>query len=147
MNATILRLEKNQLPVFKELIRLFEEVFEMKDFTSPPDQHLLQLLSKDTFFVFVAVTESKIIGGLTSYILNQYYSQKPLVYIYDLAVRSEYQRMGIGRMLVEANNNYARSIGAGIVMVQADRVDDHAIKFYQSTGGISEDVIHFDYNL
>ncbi len=145
MDIKIERLTHNDIHKFTELIRVFEDVFEMKNFKMPDEHYLQQLLAKDSFFVFVATIEDKVVGGLTSYIMPQYYSTLPLVYIFDLAVKTEYQRKGIGKMLIAANNNYCQEIGAEIVMVQADEADDHAIEFYQSTGGIAEKVIHFDY--
>ena len=51
----------------------------------PDEIYLQQLLEKEDFFVFVALLNNKVVGGLTSYIMQQYYSQSPLVYIYDLA--------------------------------------------------------------
>ncbi len=113
----------------------------------PGQIHLQQLLARDDFFVFAALVDNKVIGGLTAYLLQQYYSASPLVYIYDLAVMKEYQRKGIGKMLIDGNNNYCRDIGVEAVMVQADVADDHAIKFYHSTGATGEKVIHFDYKL
>ncbi len=46
-----------------------------------------------------------------------------------------------------ANNSYCKDVGVEAVMVQADEVDDYAIKFYHSTGATAEKVIHFDYVL
>jgi ribosomal protein S18 acetylase RimI-like enzyme len=147
MKTEIRKLDRNEIEKFMELIRVFEEVFEMKNFSMPGEAYLKKLLNRDDFFVFVAITENKMVGGLTSYILQQYYSESSLVYIYDLAIKAEYQRQGIGRKLIAANNDYSKTIGAEVVLVQADVVDLHAIEFYRSTGGKGEDVIHFDYVL
>ncbi len=113
----------------------------------PGEIYLQQLLQKDDFFVFVALLNNKVVGGLTSYIMQQYYSTSPLVYIFDLAVKREYQFKGIGKKLIAGNNTYCKEIGAEAVMVQADEADDYAIKFYHSTGATAEKVIHFDYPL
>lgn len=132
---------------FYALIRLFEEVFEMKDFVMPPADYLEKLLARDDFFVFVAVLDGRVVGGLTSYTLRQYYSISPLVYIYDLAVATEYQRKGIGKMLIAEIQNYCKDIGVEEVFVQADVADDYALDFYRSTGARGEDVVHFYYPL
>ena len=68
------------------MLDVFEDVFEIKNFEYPSMKHLEELLQKDDFFVFVAVSEAKIVGGLTVYSLTQYYSEAPLVYVYDVAV-------------------------------------------------------------
>ena len=87
------------------------------------------------------------IGGLTAYTLQQYYSTSPLVYLYDLAVASEFQRQGIGKALISSLLNYCKSMGIEEVFVQADETDSHAIDFYHSTGGIGEKCVNFSYPL
>src|SRR5699024_9109035 len=89
------------LQQLKALISVFENVFEMKNFEMPDETHLQKLLKEETFFAVTASVENKLVGGLTVYVLDQYYSKKPLAFIYDLAVLTEYQRKGIGRKLME----------------------------------------------
>ena len=141
-------LQSNNLEELKELIAVFEEVFEMKNFRLPPDEHLQKLLEKATYFPVIAKIENKIVGGLTVYILDQYYSQKPLAYIYDLAVLTEYQRKGVGKSLIEFTINYCKSMGFEQAFVQAEKIDDYAIDFYRLTKPTTEEqVLHFTYIL
>ncbi len=147
MGIQIEKLDHKDIHKFVELIRVFEAVFEMENFKIPEERHLQNLLAKDDFFVFVAVLDNRVVGGLTSYIMHQYYSTSPLVYIYDLAVKTELQRNGIGKMLIEGNNAYCKTIDVEAVMVEADEVDDFAIDFYRSTGAKGLKVVHFDYML
>lgn len=143
----IKKLSASDLDQFIELIRVFEDVFEMKNFQIPNSNYLQTLLERDDFFVFVSVLNNHVIGGLTSYTLRQYYSEKPLVYIYDLAVLTPYQRQGIGKTLIQSINAYCKDTGAEEVFVQADLVDDYALDFYRSTGATGESVVHFYYPL
>jgi aminoglycoside 3-N-acetyltransferase I len=148
MNITIKKLESPDLQQFVQLVRLFEDVFNMENFTIPPEEHLQSLLAQDGFYAFVALDENdRIVAGLTAYKLVQYYSTRPLVYIFDLAVKKELQRQGIGKKLIKAINNFCREAGAEEVFVQADRVDDYALDFYRKTTAIEEDVVHFYYPL
>lgn len=147
MPVEIKKLGHYDLNYFKDLIRVFEDVFEMEKFTIPDDDYLQQLLEKDSFLVFVALSEDKVVGGLTAYILPQYYSVRPLVYIYDLAVKTNYQRQGIGSILIDGITNYCRETGMEEVFVQADEEDGYALEFYHSTGATAEKVVHFYYLL
>ncbi len=147
MSVQVRRLDQRDLDKFVALIGVFEEVFEMKGFKMPDEKYLQALLAKEDFFVFVALLEEKVVGGLTAYTLQQYYSERPLAYIYDLAVLSRYQRQGIGKLLMEGISTFCKGIGMEEVFVQADQVDQHAIEFYQATGGIAEQVVHFYYPL
>jgi aminoglycoside 3-N-acetyltransferase I len=147
MRIEIQKIGPDQIDVFIELIRIFEDIFEMQHFSLPDTKHLQQLLNKDDFFVFVALSEGKIVGGLTAYCLDQYYSEAPLVYIYDLAVKSAFQRKGIGRKLISGITDYCKKIGIEEVFVQADEADTYALDFYRSTGARAEKVVHFYYPL
>jgi aminoglycoside 3-N-acetyltransferase I len=148
MNLALQILESHHLKELKELVLVFENVFEMKNFELPSDTHLQKLLEKETFIAVVAKTNNKIIGGLTIYVLDQYYSHKPLAYLYDLAVLTNYQRKGVGKKLIAFTNNYCRQKGFEEVFVQADKVDDYAIDFYRTTNPTNEEqVIHFYYTL
>jgi hypothetical protein len=72
MSVQIRRLDKKNLDKFLSLIQVFEEVFEMKGFKMPCEKYLQALLAKEDFFVFVALLEEKVVGGLTAYTLQQY---------------------------------------------------------------------------
>jgi ribosomal protein S18 acetylase RimI-like enzyme len=146
-NIEIKKLNSKDLGQFKALIFLFENVFEMKDLVIPDDEHLMNLLNDKNFFVFVAISENNVVGGLTSYTLEQYYSKRPLVYIYDLAVKTEFQRRGIGKLLIFAIKDYCMQMGMEEMFVQADEADYHALEFYRGTEGNPEKVVHFNYPL
>ncbi|MEM7549787.1 MAG: GNAT family N-acetyltransferase [Bacteroidota bacterium] len=146
MMVDVKKLGANDIKEFLELICVFEDVFEMEDFEMPSQDHLKRLLSKSSFMVFVAKVENEVVGGLMAYVLDQYYSEKPRAYIYDLAVLSNYQRQGIGKKLIAGINGYCNENGFEEVYVQADQVDDHAISFYHSTPfDVKEDVAQFSY--
>ncbi len=145
---TIDKLTQDDLEAFTKAIWLFEQVFEMENFELPEPEHLKKILAKDSFFVFVAMLDDKVVGALTGYVLEQYYATRPLAYIYDLAVDNSFQRRGIGRKLINAVKGYCQQRGFEEVFVQADRVEDHAVSFYRSTQPTEEeDVLHFYYAL
>ncbi len=130
------------------LVKLFGEVFEMKDFSLPQPNYLQNLLERPNFDVFVALDNNHVVGGLTTYVLEQYYSEKPLAYIYDLAVASNLQRQGIGKQLIAEVNAFYTKKGFEEMYVQADKVDAHAVDFYRKTMPTEEvPVINFNYTL
>ncbi|MEX1014791.1 MAG: GNAT family N-acetyltransferase [Candidatus Paceibacterota bacterium] len=84
---------------------------------------------------------------MTVYTLEQYYSEKPLAYVYDLAVSVEYQRKGIARQLMAAVVGHCQAAGYEEVFVQAEKVDQYALDFYRSTPITGEEKVrHFTYN-
>lgn len=147
MTTEIKKLTHLDLGEFIQLIRVFEEVFEMEDFKMPAEKHLSDLLQKEDFMVFVAISEQQVLGGLTAYTLRQYYTESHQVYIYDLAVKSAFQRKGIGKKIMAGIIDFCKETTMDEIFVQADLEDGHAIDFYRSTGGRAEEVIHFSYPL
>lgn len=148
MELEIKKLAHKDIDKFKELISVFEDVFEMQNFSMPNNEHLLKVLSDPDFFVFVAIHKDHVIAGLTAYTLHQYYSEKPLAYIYDLAVKKAHQRQGIGKKLIAAVYTYCKENGFEEVFVQADKEEEYALDFYRSTQPTEEEeVVHFCYAL
>ncbi|MGD1890414.1 MAG: GNAT family N-acetyltransferase [Cyclobacteriaceae bacterium] len=144
----IKRLQAGDLNKFADLIKLFEEVFEMENFSVPTVKHLQNLLNRTDFDVFVAFKNDLVVGGLTTYVLEQYYSEKPLAYVYDLAVDTNLQRQGIGKKLMEEVNKFYKEKGFEEIFVQADKIDDYAIEFYRKTNPSTEgQVVNFSYLL
>jgi len=134
---------------FAALIRVFADAFEMPHGYKPPaESHLRGALETPHFLAMVATADGTIIGGLTAYILPQYYRERPQAYLYDIAVAAAFQRRGIGRKLLQAFNAQYAQKGFEEVFVQADVEDTHALDFYRATGACREAaVIHFTYEL
>ena len=148
MEVQIQTLKPVNIQELDDLISVFENVFEMEHFSKPGISYLQNLLEKEHFIAVVAKVNNKVVAGLTVYVLNQYYATKPLAYIYDLAVLTDFQRKGIGRKLIDFTLQYCNLHGFQEAFVQADKVDDYAIEFYRSTKPDREEqVVHFSYIL
>ncbi|MDW3209083.1 MAG: GNAT family N-acetyltransferase [Reichenbachiella sp.] len=132
---------------FSKLIQVFENVFEWGNFNFPTQAHLRKLLNNSNFFVFVAKDGDELIGGLTAHVLDRYDNENPSVYVYDLAILTNYQRKGIGKKLMSTLNEYCEKNGFNEVFVQAETDDFQAVNFYRTTP-ISEELqaTHFTYS-
>lgn len=148
MNLEIKKLSPQELDSFVELISIFEEVFEMENFSLPDKAHLQDVLNNPQLMVFVAKSGSQVIAGLTVHILKGYYSAKPSAYIYDLGVLPAYQRKGIGKKLIATLQEYCRQNGFEDMFVQAETGDKEAVNFYRTTP-ISDEMpaLQFSYSL
>ena len=135
------------VPAFNLLIHLFNEVFEEDEPAISSETNLFKLLSNTHFVALAAFYENEIVGGLTAYELPMYYSENSEMFLYDLAVKPDYQRMGIGKRLLHRLNEYCLEKGMLTFFVLAHEEDQHAIEFYHSTGGKSEKVVNFLYKV
>ena len=142
----IKRLGTGDVALTQQLIQLFRDVFEREDETDAEPNYLSQLLRNNTFVAFAAIQDSKVIGGLTAYELPMYYSASSEMFIYDVAVSAEYQRRGIGKLLLTALKKYCQQQNIPEIFVAAHAEDTHALEFYQATGGMAEKVVHFTYS-
>jgi aminoglycoside 3-N-acetyltransferase I len=141
-------LHSSDIKDFKDLIDVFSQVFEMKNFSKPEPSHLQKVLDASGFFAFVAKKQGRVIGGFTVYVLEQYYSPRPLAYVYDLAVETDHQRQGVGKALIAYLKTYCQEKGFDEMFVQADKVDDYALDFYRSTSPDNEEeTVTFSYLL
>lgn len=143
----IKRLGKNDIALFRELIQLFQEVFEMEGTLEFDESYLSQLLDNDNFIAYAAISDDTIAGGLTAYVLPMYYSQSAEAYIYDIAVSPAFQRMEIGRQLMNSLTLHCKQNDIKVIFVEAHEEDTHAIDFYHSAGGKAEKVVHFNFEI
>jgi aminoglycoside 3-N-acetyltransferase I len=133
------------LSAFHSLIHLFNTVFEEDESAISNQKNLLKLLSDESFIAIAAFYEDELVGGLTAYELTMYYSENSEVFVYDLAVKPEHQRKGIGKRLIHHLKEYCIKNGINEFFVLAHAEDEHAAEFYRSTGGKSEEVVNFIY--
>ena len=141
------KLTQEDVSAFHSLVRLFNMVFEEDENAIGTEKNLLKLLGNSHFVAMAAFYENEIAGGLTAYELPMYYSDHSEIFLYDLAVKSEYQRVGIGKILIRSLKEYCVRNGINEFFVLAHEEDEHALEFYRSTGGKSEKVINFIYQV
>ena len=125
---------------------MFNVVFEEENPTVGSEANSLRLLDDNRFIAIVALAAKEVVGGLTAYELPKYYSDSSEIFLYDLAVQPEYQRMGIGKGLLQSLKEYCFKNGIKEFFVMAHEEDAHAVEFYRATGGKSEKVVNFIYD-
>jgi len=144
MSIEIKHLTKEDISKFTSLINLFNMVFE-EESKIGSEANSFQLLNSKYFVALVALVENEVVGGLTAYELPMYYSNSSEIFLYDLAIKPEYQRMGIGKRLLQSLKEYCLQNGIEEFFVLAHEEDEHAIAFYRATGGRGERVVNFLY--
>ena len=111
-----------------------------------PDDYVDALLARPDFWAFAAVDDDEPLGGITAHVLPMTRSASREMFVYDVAVREDRQRQGIGRaMLVEL---CAQAALAGIesVFVAVADEDVHAMDFYRGVGGAASPVTLFSFD-
>ena len=126
--------------LFGVMAQAFEEPCSELD-----DAYIEALLSNDDFWVYAAVVDEGIVGGITGHTLPMTRSQSHEIFIYDLAVNHDFRRQGIARGLVQALRRDANAKGIDVSFVPVDVGDEEALSFYRSTDGVESKVVFFVY--
>jgi len=108
------------------------------------DGYLGGVLANDACWVIAAFEGDEPVGCITGHELAMTRHERTELFVYDLAVRADRQRRGIGRRLVDALVAGAAAQGVGVVFVLADDEDVDAIAFYEGLGGRPAPVTMFD---
>ncbi|MBK6579356.1 MAG: GNAT family N-acetyltransferase [Sandaracinaceae bacterium] len=139
---TVERLGPSHLKQAHELFTMMAQVFE-EERAVLPDEYVQRLLQRADLFILAAVEDGSMVGGLTAHVLPMTRTATSELFIYDLAVRVDHQRRGIGRALVE--ELHARGLAEGIdtSFVPADEEDTHALDFYRALGAEESPVRFF----
>lgn len=142
----IRQLNQEELSDFRRLVEIFKEVFE-SEVPIADNQQLSKLLAHPDFRVFVVKQGNEVAGGLTLYVLHQYYNTRPLAYLYDVAIAPAYQGQGLGKQLMAEVCNYCRANGFEAAYAEAESDDIDAVEFYRKTTYSSAmNAIHFTYD-
>ena len=124
---------------FKMMHTVFDE-----DPDELSDSYVTGLLANESFLAIGAFEAGEPIGCITGHELAMTRHERTELFVYDLAVRGDDQRRGIGRQLVNALVTRAADRGIDVVFVPADDDDTHALAFYANLGGRPAKVTMFD---
>jgi len=126
--------------MFQMMAGVFEEPRE-----ELADDYVVALLARPDFWAIAAIEGDAIVGGATAHTLPMTRVQGSEIFLYDLAVRTDRQRQGIGRRLVDHLRTAAAAEGIGDVFVPAENEDTHALDFYRAIGGTASAVTFFTF--
>lgn len=144
-SSSSLRIERlvDQVDLARDAFQMLHEVFDEGGERLSAD-YVRRLLADPRFHAFVAIEAGQAVGCITAHDLPITRHERSESFVYDLAVREDRQRRGIGRQLVEALVSDAARRDIDVVFVPADNDDDHALAFYNSLGGRPAPVTIFD---
>ncbi|MCU0758802.1 MAG: GNAT family N-acetyltransferase [Steroidobacteraceae bacterium] len=133
---TVRRLRTGDEHRAADLFAMMSAVFEEGEQAARLDpDYVRRLLAREDFLAVAAFEDGQVVGGVTGHVLPMTRSHSSELFIYDLAVRVDRQRRGVGRALVLAIRQLAAAEGIATSFVAADDEDGHALAFYRAIGG------------
>jgi ribosomal protein S18 acetylase RimI-like enzyme len=100
-----------------------------------PVDYLRRYLGNAANSLFVAEEDGELAGFIAAHRLDRLNRQESHLFIYDIEVREDFRRRGIGRALLNAVLEMARRDKVEAFVV-TNRSNHSAVRFYESTGGI-----------
>jgi aminoglycoside 3-N-acetyltransferase I len=127
------RLTSGDRDLARTVFSLMAEVFEEKG-QPLTDRYVDRLLQRSDFWAIAAFVDAVIVGGITAHTLPLTRAESSEIFIYDIAIRPDHQRKGVGRRLIAALREEAAAVGVTALFVLADNEDEHALDFYRALG-------------
>ena len=112
----------------------------------PDEETAARFLADDSNHLLVAFDGDEPVGLLLAHKLLRRHGDEPKMHLYELGVREDYRRRGIGRQLIEAFGDLCRERGARRAFVLTDEANEAAMAVYGSAGGVrrrEDDVVFF----
>lgn len=139
------RLKPGDRDLARQLFLMMADIFE-EDCETLSDACLDRLLAREEFWAIAAWDGDQVIGGVTAHTLPMTNADASEVFVYDIAVRSEHRRKGVGRRLITELRERAAANGIRTLFVAADNQDSDALDFYRAVGGTPSPVTLFTFD-
>jgi ribosomal protein S18 acetylase RimI-like enzyme len=108
-----------------------------------------EFLAVETNFQLVAFADGEPVGLLLAYELIRRHGDGKMMFIYEIGVRDDHRRIGIGGALIEALRRICRERCVSRAFLTTSETNEPAIAFYLSMGAtrIGKDVVFsFDWS-
>jgi len=139
-----MRLKQGDRDLARQLFAAMADVFD-RPAEPLSDAYIDKLLVRDDFWAIAAFVGDELAGGITAQTLPMTHGESAELFIYDVAVRQQYQRMGVGRRLLSATCQLAAQSGIHLAFVAAESTDTHAVDFYRALGGTGSSATLFTF--
>lgn len=143
--VSIRRLDAAEPHRARETFAMMAQVFD-EEFVPPRIAYMERLLRRPDFWVFAALADDTVVGGVTAFSLPLTRAEQQELFLYDIAVHEDWRRKGIGRALVRTLLQAASAEGILEAFVLADDEDTHALDFYRAVGGSASPVTAFSFS-
>ncbi len=90
--------------------------------------------SLKSFFITVLEEDDRIIGLMWIGIRIDTVTYEKICYVYDIEVRKEYRKKGIGTLLIKEGFKICKNNGVGKIALMVDLLNRNALKWYLGLG-------------
>ena len=139
MNYKIIRATKENLNQVGKLFDLYRQFYKYKSSVRESTNYISERINNNESIIFFAITENNNSAGFVQ--LYETFGSLHLgkiIILYDLYVKEEFRKHGIGKKLMEKSEEYAKSIGAKGIELSTAKDNLSAQSLYEKIGYIRD---------
>jgi aminoglycoside 3-N-acetyltransferase I len=105
----IIQINENNISEYYQLLDLFSNEFDDKlnyQNNLPTKEYAKKILTNKSTIILICKADNQIVGGLVAYLLAKFEQERSELYIYDLAVDSNWRRRRIATSLIYELKKY-----------------------------------------
>ena len=139
MNYKIIKATKENINQVGKLFDLYRQFYKYKSNIHESTNYISQRISNNESTIFLALINSNNPAGFVQ--LYETFGSLHLgkiIILYDLYVKEEFRKHGIGKKLMKKSEEYAKSIGAKSIELSTAKDNINAQSIYEKIGYIRE---------
>lgn len=129
-----MKIRKFEEKDIKEIYNLLNELYSNEIKYEIFVKKYKECLTNEKFYCIIAEENSKVIGVLTSRVIDRLVKTKEIFFIDDFIVDKDYRNRGIGSSLLKTAIDYAQKINCQTVELTTYIDNINAQKFYENNG-------------
>ena len=138
----IRKADLHDIPALCSLLKLLFSIEEDFHFDEQSQQQGLKLIiESNSSCILVAELKGRVIGMCSGQQTISTAEGGPALLVEDVVVVKEWQGKGVGTLLMNNLNNWAKKLGIKRMQLLADKVNSSALQFYQKIGWQSTQLI------
>ena len=137
MNFNIIRASNENIDQVGKLFDLYRQFYKYESNIEESTKYISERIKKNESIIFLALTEKdKPVGFVQLYeTFGSLYLGK-IIILYDLYVKKDYRKYGIGYKLMKKSEEFAKSIGAKGIELSTAKNNLTAQSLYEKIGYI-----------
>lgn len=139
MNTTVKQATSDHIPEIYELLRKFASERGLSQSFKLTQDRLTHLFESHGLRALLIYDGAQIIGTITYYETISTFSGDTGLYIEDMYIRSDYQRKGIGKKLLDSMIDETKKQGYSKLEWQCAVDNPGAMEFYKKMGAVKDE--------
>lgn len=132
MNLKIRKAEKSDFNRINELfIEMLQTIYNTDDVNGYEEGCLDRFFDGGEEWISLAVDENEIVAFLS---IEVHHEDREYIYLDDFSVTKTYRNKGIGTMLINNAEEFAKKININSICLHVEKSNDAAFRFYERLG-------------